>query len=211
VAVLTSSWLLNSVFARDLSRRSASRVGGEPFLQRSSQRIDRRLILRFLSAFRDDPNAPSELYQLDLIGGRFRPGLVLIHSLPAIRHKESLWSYVHAILHILIGSVSRIPPWFAMSRSRCSLDFVRRPANISSAVTGAWPSKSLYFESLAPSPAQAWALVGPALTCRSWSRRANRMCDVTADVVHRAPGDGLGSMGTAAVFQLSQATVHKPA
>jgi hypothetical protein len=130
VAVLTSSWLLNSVFARDLSRRSASRVGGEPFLQRSSQRIDRRLILRFLSAFRDDPNAPSKLYQLDLIGGRVRSGLVLIHSLPAIRHKESLWSYVHAILHILIGSVSRISPWFAMSRSRCSLDFVRRRRRI---------------------------------------------------------------------------------
>ena len=72
--------------------------------------------MRFLRAFRDDPNAPSELYQLDLIGGRFRPGLVLIHSLPAIRHKESLWSYVHAILHILIGSVSRIPPWLAMQR-----------------------------------------------------------------------------------------------
>jgi hypothetical protein len=34
---------------------------------------------------------------------------------------------------------------------------------------------------------------------------------LTADVVHRAPGDGLGSMGTAAVFQLGQATVHKPA
>jgi hypothetical protein len=37
------------------------------------------------------------------------------------------------------------------------------------------------------------------------------MRDVTADVVHRAPGDGLGSMGTAAVFQLDLATVHKPA
>jgi hypothetical protein len=176
-------------------------VGGQPLLQRSSQRIDRRLILRFLSAFRDVPNAPSELYQLDLIGGRFRPGLVLIHSL----HKESLWSYVHAILHILIGSVSRIPPWFAMSRSRCSLDFVRRPANISSTFTGAWPSKSLYFESCAPSPAQSWALVGPALTCRSWSRRANRMRDVTADVVHRAPEDGLGSNGDRRRFPVGSA------
>ena len=106
--------VIEPVFACDLSRRSASRVGAQPLLQRSSQRIDRRLILRFLSAFRDDPNAPSELYQLDLIGGRFRPGLVLTHSLPAIHHKESLWSHVHAILHILIGSVSRIPPWFAM-------------------------------------------------------------------------------------------------
>jgi hypothetical protein len=33
------------------------------------------------------------------------------------------------------------------------------------------------------------------------------MRDVTADVVHRAPEDGLGSMGTAAVFQLGLASV----
>jgi hypothetical protein len=37
------------------------------------------------------------------------------------------------------------------------------------------------------------------------------MRDVTADVVHRAPRDGLGSMGTAAVFQLDLAAVQKPA
>jgi hypothetical protein len=55
-----------------------------------------------------------KLYQLDLIGGRFRPGLVLIHSLPPIRHKESLWSCVHAILQILMAPLAvfrRGSPW----------------------------------------------------------------------------------------------------